>query len=58
MPLYIDAFLVEIAGTMKAAVELLHQLNTNVVECLVVIELTDLGGQKNVPVPVWSLIKD
>ena len=43
---------------MKAAVELLRQLNTDVVECLVVIELSDLGGSQKVPVPVWSLIKD
>lgn len=43
-------------GTMKAACELIQKVGANVVECLVVIELTDLKGRDKVTKPCTSLI--
>ncbi|KJE96834.1 adenine phosphoribosyltransferase [Capsaspora owczarzaki ATCC 30864] len=43
-------------GTLKAACELVTRLGGLVLESLVVIELDDLQGRKNVPSPVHGLI--
>lgn len=43
-------------GTMKAACELIQKVGANVVECLVVIELTDLKGRDKLTKPCTSLI--
>lgn len=45
-----------LVGTMKAAVELVRQCNAKIVECMFVIELTDLGGRNKVDAPSWSLM--
>ena len=42
-------------GSLYAGCKLVEALGGNVVECMVIIELSDLQGKKNVPAPVWSL---
>lgn len=44
-------------GSLKAAVNLLKQCNANVLECFVVMELSELEGRDNLSVPVHSLLK-
>ncbi|ELT87011.1 hypothetical protein CAPTEDRAFT_120164, partial [Capitella teleta] len=44
-------------GTMKAAAMLLKSLGAEVVECMVVIELTSLKGRDKVPAPLYSMIQ-
>ncbi|XP_022337843.2 adenine phosphoribosyltransferase-like [Crassostrea virginica] len=43
-------------GTMKAACELIAKVGANVVDCLVVMELTDLNGRSKLTKPCSSLI--
>ena len=42
---------------MKAAVELMEEVEAKVAECLVIIELKDLDGRAKVSKPVHSLIQ-
>jgi adenine/guanine phosphoribosyltransferase-like PRPP-binding protein len=42
---------------LKAACQLVEQLQAKVLVCLVVIELLDLKGRENVKAPVHSLIQ-
>ncbi|KAJ8303294.1 hypothetical protein KUTeg_019690 [Tegillarca granosa] len=44
-------------GTMKAACQLMDKVKAKVLDCLVVIELTDLNGRQKVPYQMSSLIK-
>ena len=46
-------------GTMEAACQLMQECKAEVLECMCVIELTDLNGVKKLPenVPVYSLVK-
>lgn len=44
-------------GTMAAAVQLLKSVGANVVECLVIMELTSLKGRDKVGVPVHSFVQ-
>lgn len=44
-------------GTMTAAVQLLKSVGADVVECLVIIELTSLKGRDKVGVPVHSFVQ-
>ncbi|XP_067001759.1 adenine phosphoribosyltransferase [Anabrus simplex] len=44
-------------GSLRAACTLVNQLGAKVVECLVVMELKDLNGQENIPVPVHSIVQ-
>ncbi|KAG7210765.1 hypothetical protein KM043_012259 [Ampulex compressa] len=44
-------------GTMAAAVQLLKSTGANVVECMVIIELTELKGREKLDVPVHSFIQ-
>ncbi|KYM96804.1 PREDICTED: adenine phosphoribosyltransferase [Cyphomyrmex costatus] len=44
-------------GTMTAAVQLIKSTGANVIECLVIMELTLLKGRDKVGVPVHSFIK-
>lgn len=44
-------------GTMAAAVQLLKSVGADVVECLVIIELTSLKGRDKVEVPVYSFVQ-
>ncbi|RWS03639.1 Adenine phosphoribosyltransferase-like protein [Dinothrombium tinctorium] len=44
-------------GTMNAAIKLISECNASVKECLVVIELVELDGRKNIPVAVHSLLQ-
>ncbi|XP_011869578.1 PREDICTED: adenine phosphoribosyltransferase [Vollenhovia emeryi] len=44
-------------GTMAAAVELLKSVGANVIECLVIMELTLLRGRDKLSVPVHSFIQ-
>ena len=49
--------LIATGGTVQAAKKLLDQAGANLIECMVVIELTDLGGRAKVsPLTVHSLI--
>lgn len=43
-------------GTMKAACELVEKVSGDIVDCLVVIELSNLKGREKVPKSVTSLI--
>ncbi|XP_005093222.1 adenine phosphoribosyltransferase [Aplysia californica] len=44
-------------GTMKAACQLMEKLEADVVLCLVIIELTDLGGRKKLTAPFKTLLE-
>lgn len=44
-------------GTMSCAVQLLQSAGADVVECLVIMELTSLKGREKVGVPVYSFVK-
>jgi len=44
-------------GSLFAAVQLVEGMQATVVECMVIIELLDLTGRKNVTAPVWSLFQ-
>lgn len=44
-------------GTMTAAVQLIQSAGADVIECLVIMELTSLKGRDKVGVPVYSFIK-
>ncbi|KAK3509920.1 hypothetical protein QTP70_019398 [Hemibagrus guttatus] len=44
-------------GTLHAACELLKKQKAQVLGCLVVVELKDLGGAEKLPVPVFSLLQ-
>lgn len=44
-------------GSMAAAVELIKSAEAEVVECLVIIELTRLKGREKLSVPVHSLLQ-
>lgn len=44
-------------GSMSAAVQLLKSVAADVVECLVIIELTSLKGRDKVGVPIHSFLK-
>jgi hypothetical protein len=46
-----------IAGSLNAVCQLMEQLQATVLECLVVMELTDMKGRENVKAPVHSLIQ-
>lgn len=43
-------------GTMKAAVQLLKQAKADVLEAVVVLELSDLAGKAQIPIDIFSLI--
>ncbi|XP_072760459.1 adenine phosphoribosyltransferase [Anoplolepis gracilipes] len=43
-------------GTMAAAVQLIKSTGADVVECLVVMELTSLKGRDKIGVPVYSFL--
>ena len=43
-------------GTMKAACDLIKKLGAEVVECLVLIELTDLKGKEKLSDPFFTLM--
>ncbi|XP_054289990.1 adenine phosphoribosyltransferase-like [Macrosteles quadrilineatus] len=45
-------------GSLAASCQLISQLKAKVVECLVIIELTDLKGRDKVPAPVHSFIQE
>uniref|UniRef100_A0A1B6FE53 Adenine phosphoribosyltransferase n=1 Tax=Cuerna arida TaxID=1464854 RepID=A0A1B6FE53_9HEMI len=45
-------------GSLAASCQLITQLGAQVVECLVVIELTDLKGRDKIPAPVYSFIQE
>lgn len=44
-------------GSLNAVCQLMEQLQATVLECLVVMELTDMKGRENVKAPVHSLIQ-
>ena len=44
-------------GSLFASTSLVTGLGGIVVECIVIIELADIQGRKNVPHPVWSLFQ-
>ncbi|XP_050447173.1 adenine phosphoribosyltransferase [Cataglyphis hispanica] len=44
-------------GTMAAAVHLIQSAGADVVECLVIMELTSLKGRDKIGVPVYSFVK-
>ena len=44
-------------GTMKAACDLLEKASANILDCLVIIELSDLKGRDKVPKKVSSLVQ-
>jgi len=43
-------------GTLKAACKLLQKVKSNILECLVVLELDELKGRDRVHFPTFSLI--
>lgn len=43
-------------GTLKAAVKLLNQAEADILEAIVVLELSDIKGRSNIPVEIFSLI--
>ena len=45
------------AGSMAAACKLVKQLNCDIVECVVVVELTDLKGREKITEKLFSLIE-
>ncbi|CAH0697413.1 unnamed protein product [Spodoptera exigua] len=51
--------LIATGGSITAATQLLKSCGADVIGCLLVIELTSLGGRHNIPesIPVHSLIK-
>jgi len=42
---------------MAAAVQLLKSVGADIVECLVIIELTSLKGRNKLDVPCYSLVQ-
>ena len=42
---------------MRAACDLVKALECSVLQCIVLIELSDLNGRKNVPVDMHSFLK-
>ncbi|KAK9511092.1 hypothetical protein O3M35_005724 [Rhynocoris fuscipes] len=44
-------------GSLKASCDLMSSIKVDVVECLVVMELTELKGRDSVSAPVYSLIQ-
>lgn len=44
-------------GSLKAAVELVRKAGGDVHECIVILELEDLKGRKNLDVPVFSFLQ-
>jgi len=44
-------------GSLSATVQLVEAMKAQVIECVVVIELTELKGKDNVKAPVWSLLQ-
>ncbi|XP_034946223.1 adenine phosphoribosyltransferase [Chelonus insularis] len=44
-------------GSMAAAIRLLKSAGANVIECLVIVELTYLHGRSKLPVPVHSFVQ-
>jgi len=49
--------LIATGGTLKASVELIEKLGAALIECAVIIELTDLGGREKLsPSPLFSLV--
>lgn len=44
-------------GTMAAAIQLLKSVGAEVVECLVIMELTSLKGRNKIEVPIYSFLK-
>jgi len=47
--------MISITGTMAAACKLIKQLECDIVECVVVIELTDLKGRDKLTDKIFSL---
>ena len=45
------------SGTLQAAVTLLKQAKADILECLVLLELSDLQGKARIDSPVFSLIQ-
>jgi hypothetical protein len=52
-----NLFTVISLGTMKAACDLLEKASANILDCLVIIELSDLKGREKVPKKVSSLMQ-
>lgn len=52
-----NLFTVITLGTMKAACDLLEKASANILDCLVIIELSDLKGRDKVPKNVSSLMQ-
>ncbi|XP_029672232.1 adenine phosphoribosyltransferase-like [Formica exsecta] len=44
-------------GTMAAAVQLIKSTGADIIECLVIMEVTSLKGRDKIGVPVYSFIK-
>lgn len=44
-------------GSMAAAVQLLKSVGADVIECLVIMELTSLKGRDKIGVPVHSFVQ-
>ncbi|KAH0947365.1 hypothetical protein HN011_008324 [Eciton burchellii] len=44
-------------GTMAAAIQLLKSVGADIIECLVIIELTSLKGRNKLDVPCYSLVQ-
>lgn len=42
---------------MAAAIQLLKSVGAEVVECLVIMELTSLKGRNKIEVPIYSFLK-
>jgi len=54
MPMW-KLIMISITGTMAAACKLIKQLECDIVECVVVIELTDLKGRDKLTDKIFSL---
>lgn len=49
--------LIATGGSCKAAIELLKKIKADIIECVILVELSDLDWKKNVSVPTKSFIK-
>lgn len=49
--------LIATGGSCMAAIELLKLIKAEIIECVILVELTDLNWQKNVSIPMTSFIK-
>ncbi|RNA25870.1 adenine phosphoribosyltransferase [Brachionus plicatilis] len=49
--------LIATGGSCMAAIELLKKVKAQIIECVILVELSDLNWKKNVSVPTTSFIK-